>query len=97
MLFINKFVTAKILSNRVNEKYESMLAVGVDEMSWDDLSDVNYGALFFIYSNDCDCAPISVISLIDFRYLTVRHVIYSSGCHPISVIFLNELSPYFLL
>jgi hypothetical protein len=42
VLYINKLITAKILTQRVNESYESMLAVGVDEMSWDDLSQTSY-------------------------------------------------------
>ncbi len=40
--FINKLVTARIIDQRVNPEYESMFAVGVDEMSWDDLNESNY-------------------------------------------------------
>jgi len=40
--FINKFVLAKIINNRIDPKLESMFAVGVDEMSWDDLNETNY-------------------------------------------------------
>ncbi len=40
--FINKMVLAKVISERVNPLLESIFAVGVDEMSWDDLSDKNY-------------------------------------------------------
>lgn len=42
VLYINKLVTAQVLTDRVNEQYESMLAVGVDEMSWDDLNETSY-------------------------------------------------------
>jgi len=40
--FINKMVLAKVLTERINPTYESIFAVGVDEMSWDDLNDENY-------------------------------------------------------
>ena len=40
--FINKLVIAKIVEQRINPRYESMFAVGVDEMSWDDLNEAHY-------------------------------------------------------
>lgn len=40
--FINKLVLAGLLTERVHPGYESMFAIGVDEMSWDDLSDARY-------------------------------------------------------
>ena len=40
--FINKLVIAKIIEQRINPRYESMFAVGVDEMSWDDLNEAHY-------------------------------------------------------
>ena len=40
--FINKFKLAKIIDERVDPKLESVFAVGVDEMSWDDLNEKNY-------------------------------------------------------
>jgi len=40
--FINKFKLAKIIDERVDPKLESLFAVGVDEMSWDDLNDKHY-------------------------------------------------------
>ena len=40
--FMNKLILAKIVSERINPAYESMFAVGVDEMSWDDLNDAHY-------------------------------------------------------
>lgn len=42
VFYINKLVAAKILNERINPKYESLFAVGVDEMSWDDLNDAHY-------------------------------------------------------
>ena len=40
--FINKFKLAKIIDTRVNPHLESIFAVGVDEMSWDDLNEKHY-------------------------------------------------------
>ncbi len=40
--FINKLVLAKAITERVNPRFESMFAIGVDEMSWDDLDQSNY-------------------------------------------------------
>ncbi|NQV70172.1 MAG: 5-histidylcysteine sulfoxide synthase [Pseudohongiella sp.] len=40
--FINKLHVAKLIPQRLNPKIESMFAIGVDEMSWDDLNEKNY-------------------------------------------------------
>jgi len=40
--FINKLSIANLISKRVNKTYESIFAIGVDEMSWDDLNDKHY-------------------------------------------------------
>jgi len=40
--FINKLILGKFLNKRINSQYESMFAVGVDEMSWDDLNKAHY-------------------------------------------------------
>ncbi len=40
--FINKLLLAGLLTERINPHYESIFAVGVDEMSWDDLNDTHY-------------------------------------------------------
>ncbi|MDE2120457.1 MAG: 5-histidylcysteine sulfoxide synthase [Betaproteobacteria bacterium] len=40
--FINKLVLAGVLEQRIDPRLESMFAVGVDEMSWDDLDDAHY-------------------------------------------------------
>ena len=42
VFFINKLVLAKILDYRINSHFESVFAIGVDEMSWDDLNESNY-------------------------------------------------------
>ena len=40
--YVNKLVIARIITERVNPKFEAMFAIGVDEMSWDDLDDAHY-------------------------------------------------------
>ena len=40
--FANKLLVSKITNERINPKIESMLAIGVDEMSWDDLDEAHY-------------------------------------------------------
>lgn len=42
VFFINKMNVAKLIDERVDPKLESTLAIGVDEMSWDDLNDGSY-------------------------------------------------------
>lgn len=40
--FINKLILAGLITKRVNPQFESMFAVGVDEMGWDDANEMNY-------------------------------------------------------
>lgn len=40
--FINKLTIARVIDKRVNPAFESLFAVGVDEMSWDDLDEAHY-------------------------------------------------------
>ena len=40
--FINKLLLAGLIDQRINPRFESMFAVGVDEMSWDDLNEARY-------------------------------------------------------
>ena len=40
--FINKLINMKIIKERINPKFESIFAVGVDEMDWDDINSNNY-------------------------------------------------------
>jgi 5-histidylcysteine sulfoxide synthase/putative 4-mercaptohistidine N1-methyltranferase len=40
--FINKLILGKFINQRVNTKLEAVCAVGVDEMSWDDLNSEHY-------------------------------------------------------
>ena len=40
--YINKLSMARLIDRRINPAYESMFAIGVDEMSWDDLDAKNY-------------------------------------------------------
>jgi len=40
--FINKLILMKIIKQRINPEFESIFAIGVDEMNWDDLDENNY-------------------------------------------------------
>ena len=40
--FVNKLKLAKIIDKRIDPQLESIFAVGVDEMSWDDLNEQHY-------------------------------------------------------
>jgi 5-histidylcysteine sulfoxide synthase/putative 4-mercaptohistidine N1-methyltranferase len=40
--FINKLVVSKAIEERINPNFESMFAIGVDEMSWDDMDNRHY-------------------------------------------------------
>ncbi|MBN1854257.1 MAG: 5-histidylcysteine sulfoxide synthase [Pirellulales bacterium] len=42
VFYVNKLIVAKITNQRINPRFESMFAVGVDEMSWDDLNAAHY-------------------------------------------------------
>lgn len=42
VFFINKLMLAKIIDTRINPEFESIFAIGVDEMSWDDLNEKHY-------------------------------------------------------
>ena len=40
--FINKLMLAGLITKRINQDFESMFAIGVDEMGWDDVNEGNY-------------------------------------------------------
>jgi 5-histidylcysteine sulfoxide synthase/putative 4-mercaptohistidine N1-methyltranferase len=40
--YINKLMLGKVIDERINPDFESIFAIGVDEMSWDDLDERNY-------------------------------------------------------
>jgi 5-histidylcysteine sulfoxide synthase/putative 4-mercaptohistidine N1-methyltranferase len=40
--FINKLLLARVIDQRIDPHLESVFAVGVDEMGWDDLNDTHY-------------------------------------------------------
>jgi 5-histidylcysteine sulfoxide synthase/putative 4-mercaptohistidine N1-methyltranferase len=42
VFYINKLNVAKLIDQRIDPRMESILAIGVDEMSWDDLNEENY-------------------------------------------------------
>jgi len=40
--FVNKLLLARLIDQRVDQNFESIFAVGVDEMSWDDVNEAHY-------------------------------------------------------
>ena len=42
LFYVNKLKLFKAIDEGINPKMESMFAVGVDEMSWDDLNEEHY-------------------------------------------------------
>ena len=40
--YINKLILAGVISERINPEFESMFAIGVDEMTWDDMNPEHY-------------------------------------------------------
>ncbi|MGB3750654.1 MAG: 5-histidylcysteine sulfoxide synthase [Arcobacteraceae bacterium] len=40
--FINKLINMQIIKERINADFESIFAIGVDEMTWDDTNNKNY-------------------------------------------------------
>ena len=40
--FVNKLINMKIVQERINPEFESIFAVGVDEMDWDDMEEERY-------------------------------------------------------
>ncbi|MDO9152489.1 MAG: 5-histidylcysteine sulfoxide synthase [Paludibacter sp.] len=72
VFFINKLYLAKIIDTRINPALESIFAIGVDEMSWDDLNEKNYD-----WPTVCDVrlyrdkAKLIILDVIDNLPLTV--------------------------
>jgi 5-histidylcysteine sulfoxide synthase/putative 4-mercaptohistidine N1-methyltranferase len=42
VFYVNKLIAGRLISERLDAKLEAMMAVGVDEMSWDDLNTAHY-------------------------------------------------------
>jgi len=40
--YVNKLTVARLIDQRITPHFESMFAIGVDEMSWDDLNEAHY-------------------------------------------------------
>lgn len=50
--YINKLIISKIITERINPLFESMFAIGVDEMSWDDLNTSHYSWPSFVEAKE---------------------------------------------
>lgn len=64
--FVNKLLLAKLIPERINPRFEAMFAVGVDEMSWDDLNEAHYDwptvAEVKAYRNEVRATVLQVIA-----------------------------------
>ena len=40
--FVNKLLAARLIESRLDPRIEALVAIGVDEMSWDDLDETHY-------------------------------------------------------
>ena len=70
--FINKLKLAKIIEERIDPELESIFAVGVDEMSWDDLDEAHYEWPTLARTQDYrDTVYAKVSSVIDSLPLTL--------------------------
>ena len=70
VFFVNKLVLAKLLPGRIDARLESIFAIGVDEMSWDDLNDAHYDwptvDQVRAYRNQVGAAVNDLIDTVDF-------------------------------
>jgi 5-histidylcysteine sulfoxide synthase/putative 4-mercaptohistidine N1-methyltranferase len=68
--FMNKLNVSNITTKRINKKFESIFAIGVDEMSWDDLNSENYDWPSFEevkqYRNEVKSLVLEIIDNIEF-------------------------------
>jgi 5-histidylcysteine sulfoxide synthase/putative 4-mercaptohistidine N1-methyltranferase len=72
VFYVNKLLLGKFIHTRVNNQIESVCAVGVDEMSWDDLSPGNYQwPSVESVSEYRDQVKVRVLDLIDNMHLTL--------------------------
>ena len=72
VFYVNKLLLGKFIKQRVNNQIESVCAVGVDEMSWDDLSPDNYQwPSVEAVSEYRDQVKERVLDLIDSMHITL--------------------------
>ena len=72
VFYVNKLLLGKFIQNRVDNQIESACAVGVDEMSWDDLSPGNYQwPSVEAVSDYRDKVKVTVLDLINNMPLTL--------------------------
>ncbi len=68
--FMNKLNISNIIKTRINKTYESIFAIGVDEMSWDDLNSENYSWPSFeqtkAYRDEVKALVLELIDTMEF-------------------------------
>lgn len=69
--FINKLFISGIIPHRINKEFESIFAIGVDEMSWDDLESKHYSWPSFkqtkAYRDEVKKLVLHLIDTIEFQ------------------------------
>ncbi len=72
VFFINKCIATKLMDKRINPTFESLFAVGVDEMTWDDYNQAHYDWPSIILAKQYrDQVKAAVLQLIDTCSFTV--------------------------
>ena len=68
--FVNKLMVANIIKERVNKTFEATFAIGVDEMTWDDLNASSYAWPSYeetkIYRDEVKAMVLGLIDNIEF-------------------------------
>lgn len=69
--YVNKLVLAHLITKRINPEFESLFAIGVDEMSWDDLgtSKKTWPSVSEVrnYRQEVKAIVINLINNLDFK------------------------------
>ena len=78
--FVNKLILAGLISERINPRLESIFAVGVDEMSWDDLDSTHYDSDSRRSTRLSQCQARRVDKLITAMLLALL-ITWESSCH----------------
>ena len=66
--FVNKLILAQVINERINPDFESLFAIGVDEMAWDDLDEKRYRwpsvSAVRAYRNDVKAMVLALIDIL---------------------------------
>lgn len=69
--YVNKLMLARVIDERINPAFESLFAVGVDEMAWDDLDEKRYRwpsvTALRAYRNDVKAMVLALIDTLPLQ------------------------------